>query len=68
MQLSDRQPTEVHELLEIQDREELRRTAHKIAWARMNGSIDVANPFVEIDPNRFTLGDGQYEDSLSRHL
>jgi hypothetical protein len=68
MQVSNRQPTEVHELLEIQDREELRRAAHKIVWARMNGSIDAANPFVEADPNRFARGDGQYEDRLSRHL
>ena len=68
MRVSDRQPAEVQELLETRDREELRRAAHKIAWARMNGSIDAANPFVEADPNRFARGDGQHEDRLSRHL
>jgi hypothetical protein len=34
MRVSDRQPTEVREILETQDREELRRAAHTIAWAR----------------------------------
>jgi hypothetical protein len=61
MQVNDRQPAEVPEILETQDREELRRAAHKIAWARMNGSIDAANPFVEADANRFAQGDGRHE-------
>ena len=67
MQVSDRQPAEVQEILESPDREELRRAAHKIAWARMNGSIDAANPFVEVDPSRFAPGDGRHEDRPSRH-
>ena len=62
MQASDRQPTEVREILETQDQEELRRAAHKIAWARMNGSIDAANPFVEADPNRFAPAGGRHEN------
>jgi len=61
MQASERQPIEDREILETQDRAELRRAAHKIAWARMNGSIDAANPFVEVDPNRFAPGDGRQE-------
>ena len=65
MEVSDRQPIEVQEILKIQDREELRRAAHKIAWAQMNGSIDAANPFVEVDPDRFTTGDGRPEDRPS---
>jgi hypothetical protein len=52
MQVSDRQPTEAHDTPEVLDPAELRRIAHKIAWARMNGSVDAANPFVESDPNR----------------
>jgi hypothetical protein len=65
MQVSDRQPTEVREILETQDREELRRAAHKIAWTRMNGSTNAANPFVEADPNRLKPRDGT--DRSSRH-
>ena len=34
MEVSDRQPIEVQEILKIQDREELRRAAHKIAYGR----------------------------------
>ena len=52
MPISDREPAEAHDILKIQDPAELRRIAHKIAWARMNGSVDAANPFVEADPNR----------------
>jgi hypothetical protein len=66
MQVSDRQPTEVQEIEETQDREELRRAAHKIAWARMNGSIDAANPFVEADASRLARGDGRHENRSSR--
>lgn len=61
MQGSDRQPTEVREILETQDRVDLRRAAHKIAWTRMNGSIVAANPFVEADPDRFAPGDVRHE-------
>ena len=52
MQISERQPGEVREIAETRDRVDLSRAAHKIAWARMNGSIDVANPFVEANSNR----------------
>jgi hypothetical protein len=58
MRVSDRQPAEVQELLETQDREELRRAAHKIAWARMNGSVDAANAFVVADASRLAPRDG----------
>jgi hypothetical protein len=34
MQGSDRQPTDVHEIPETQERAELTRAAHKIAWTR----------------------------------
>lgn len=64
MQVNDRQPIEVREALEPQDREELRRAAHKIAWARMNGSIDAANPFVEANSDRFAPRGGRHEDRL----
>jgi hypothetical protein len=63
MQISDRQPAEVREILETQDREELRRAAHKIAWMRMNGSINAANA----DPSRFASGNGRSENEPSRH-
>jgi hypothetical protein len=49
MQESHRQPTENHDIPEAQDPAELGRIAHKIAWARMNGRINVANPFVEAE-------------------
>jgi hypothetical protein len=58
MQLSDRRPIEVHDASEPLDPTELGRIAHKIAWARMNGSVDAANPFVEADPNRPAPGGG----------
>jgi hypothetical protein len=58
MQVSDRKPTEDQEILEPQDREELRRVAHKIAWMRMNGSIDSANPFLEAGRNHAGPEDG----------
>ena len=64
MEVSDRQPIEVQEILRSGPRG-MRRAAHKIAWARMNGSIDAANPFVEVDPDRFTTGDGRPEDRPS---
>jgi hypothetical protein len=67
MSASDRQPTEVRESLETQDRAELRRTAHKIAWTRMNGTIDAANPFVAADSDRLAPGDVRDEDSSSHH-
>jgi hypothetical protein len=66
MQLSDRQPTKVHDSQEALDPAELRRIAHKIAWARMNGSIDAANPFVEADPNRRAPGNGMKRSSAHR--
>jgi hypothetical protein len=52
MQINDRQPIDVQDTPETLDPAELRRAAHKIAWARMNGSSDAANPFVEAGPNR----------------
>jgi hypothetical protein len=52
MPASDREPAEAHDTPETQDPAELGRIAHKIAWARMNGSVDAANPFVDADPNR----------------
>jgi hypothetical protein len=66
MQISGRQPTEVRDILETQDREGLSRAAHKIAWARMNGSIDAANPFVA-DPNRLAPQDRGHDERPSRH-
>jgi hypothetical protein len=56
MQVSDRQQTDVQDTPETQDPAELRRIVHKIAWVRMNGSIDTANPFVEADPNGRAAG------------
>jgi hypothetical protein len=53
MQISDGQATEVREIAEIEVQADLRRAAHKIAWARMNGSIDTVNPFLEATLNRF---------------
>jgi hypothetical protein len=52
MSVIDREPAEARDTPEAPDPAELRRIAHKIAWARMNGSVDAANPFVEADPNR----------------
>lgn len=66
MQVSDQQPTEVRDIPETQDREKLSRAAHKIAWTRMNGSIEVLNPFVETDPSRFAPGDGRHETGRHR--
>ena len=66
MEVNDRQPRRVRENAETLDPAELRRAAHKIAWTRMNGSIDAANPFVEADPNRFTSGDGRHQNRPSR--
>ena len=56
--VEDRQPRKVREIAETLDPVELRGAAHKIAWARMNGSIDAANPFVVADLYRRTPGDG----------
>jgi hypothetical protein len=56
MKVSDRQPTEVREIAEIEVQADLRRAAHKIAWARMNGSIEAANPFGEANPSRVASG------------
>ncbi len=64
---SDRQPAEGQEILETQDQVDLRRAAHKIAWARMNGSTDAANPFVEADPNHLAPGDERHEAMPSGH-
>jgi hypothetical protein len=64
MQESDRQPTDDHEIPETEERAELRRAAHKIAWTRMNGSIGAANPFTEEAAN-FAPGDGGHENGPS---
>jgi hypothetical protein len=61
MQIRDRQPADVP------DPAELRRAAHKIAWTRMNGTIDAANPFVAADSGRLAPGHLRDEDSSSRH-
>jgi hypothetical protein len=66
MEVNDRQPRKVREIVETLDPAELRRAAHKIAWARMNGSIDAANPFVQANPNRFAPGDGTNRSSRHR--
>ena len=66
MEVDVRQPRKVREIAETLDPAELRRAAHKIAWARMNGSIDAANPFVEADPNRFKPRDGTNRSSRHR--
>lgn len=63
MQISDRQPTEVRESLQTQDQAELKRAAHKIAWTRMNGSINAANPFTEADPQSLPAGRGETPNS-----
>lgn len=54
MAANDRQPNEARELEEAKGRAELGRAAHKIAWARMNGSNNAANPFMEAGPDRST--------------
>ena len=56
MKVSDRQPTEVREIAEYEVQADLRRAAHKIAWARMNGSIEAANPFGEANPSHVASG------------
>jgi hypothetical protein len=66
MKVNDRPPSKVREIAETQDRAELRRAAHKIAWTRMNGSNNAANPFVEADPNRLKPGDGTNRSSRHR--
>jgi hypothetical protein len=58
MEINDQAPAKVREIAETQDRAELRRAAHKIAWARMNGSNDAANPFGEANPDRLAPGNG----------
>jgi hypothetical protein len=65
MVVNDRQPSEVREIAETRNGAELRRAAHKIAWTRMNGSLDAANPFVEAGRNRLKRGDGT--NMPSRH-
>jgi hypothetical protein len=67
MEVGYRQPAEVQEILETQDRAELRRAAHKIAYTRMNGGIDAANPFMEADPSSFAPRDRGHDDRPSRH-
>jgi hypothetical protein len=47
----DQQAVEVREIAEIQDEANLRPTAHRFAWRRMNGCINAANPFAEADPD-----------------
>jgi hypothetical protein len=66
MEVEDRQPRKVREIAETLDPVELRRAAHKIAWARMNGSIDAANPFVVVDLNRSAPGKGTNRSSRHR--
>jgi hypothetical protein len=66
MKANDRHPSKVRDIVETQDRAELRRAAHKIAWTRMNGSIDAENPFVEADPNRLIPGDATNRSSRHR--
>ena len=66
MQMSERQPIEVREIAETQDRADLRQTAHKIAWKRMNGSIEAANPFAEADPGS-VASKGMAGTTLQRH-
>jgi hypothetical protein len=66
MEVNDRQPSKVREIAETQERAELRRAAHKIAWTRMNGSNIAANPFVKADPNRLKPGDSTNRSSRYR--
>ena len=75
MEVDVRQPRKVREIAETLDPVELRGAAHKIAWARMNGSIawarmngsiDAANPFVVADLYRRTPGDGTNRSSRHR--
>jgi hypothetical protein len=66
MEVNDRQPRKVREIAETLDPAVLRRAAHKIAWTRMNGSLDAANPFVEADQNRRAPGDGTNRSSRHR--
>jgi hypothetical protein len=66
MEVNDRQPRRVRENAETLDPAELRRAAHKIAWTRMNGSLDAANPFVEADQNRRAAGNGTNRSSRHR--
>jgi hypothetical protein len=66
MEINDQRPGKVRDTPETQDPAELRRIAHKIAWARMNGSADAANPFVEADPNRRAPGNGMNRSSVPR--
>ena len=65
MQQSERQSAEVYDAPEGSDPEALRRIAHKIAWARMNGSVNAANPFVETDPDRAATKDAAPRDGAS---
>ena len=66
MEVDVRQPRKVREIAETLEPTELRRAAHKIAWARMNGSIDAANPFVVADLHRPTPGKGTNRSSRHR--
>lgn len=52
MEVNERQTGEVLEIAEAQERAKLGRAAHKIAWTRMNGSTNAANPFVDAEPDR----------------
>jgi hypothetical protein len=67
MEVNERQPRTAREIAETLDPAELRRAAHKIAWTRMNGSFDAANPFVEADPNHVAPRDRGHDDRPSRH-
>jgi hypothetical protein len=66
MEANDQQPSEARELEEAKDRSELGRSAHKSAWARMNGSNNAVNPFVEVDPNPRTPVDDTNKSSRHR--
>jgi hypothetical protein len=68
MQISERQASEVREITETEDRTDLRRAAHKIFWKRMNGSINAANPFAEVDPDSVVLEGTGGTNRSSRHL
>jgi hypothetical protein len=64
MPANEWQPTGARE---THDRAELRRAAYKIAWARMNRSIDAANPFAAADNTRVAPEDERGEDRPSHH-
>ncbi len=52
MQAGEQQAVDDRDKVEIENRAEVRLTTHKIAWKRMIGSIDAANPFAEAGSGR----------------